>query len=121
MLYLGTRPYLVKESDVGPQSKWELGLPWMRGEISLAISSGLLTPLSEITVSTDEEEDFNKGIIIERSSEILTKGHMALLSTRVDNVKSRSEFSNYVLEPTKFKFEKVVRILAIVWKFIRSH
>ena len=37
---IGTRPYLVKESDVGPQSKWELGLPWMRGEISLAISSG---------------------------------------------------------------------------------
>ena len=58
---IGTRPYLVKESDVGPQSKWELGLPWMRGEISLAISSGLLTPLSEITVSTDEEEDFTKG------------------------------------------------------------
>ena len=43
-----------------------------------------------------------------------------MLHTRVENVQARSEFSNYIISPTKFKFEKVVRILSIVWRFIKS-
>ena len=94
----------------------------MNGEICDAIENGILTPASKLRVKEEEEEDFNQGVIIERSAEILTKGHQVSLSVnaRVENVKLRSNYSNYVIEPNKFKFEKVVRILATVWKFIRS-
>ena len=36
-----------------------------------------------------------------------------------DEVKQRYAFSKYVLDPNKFKFSKVVRILAFIMKFIR--
>ena len=98
------------------------GHMWMNGEISDAIERGILTPVSKLRVKEEEEEDFNQGVIFEKTAEILTRGHQVSLSvnSRIKNVKSRSEFSCYVVEPTKFKLEKVVRILATVWKFIRS-
>ena len=45
---LGTRPEAVQISDVGPNSRWEKGLPWMRGELDDAIESGIITPNSKL-------------------------------------------------------------------------
>ena len=117
---VGTRPSLVTEKDVGPDSIWEKGYEWMNGEINDAIENGILTPASMLRVKEEEEEDFNQGVIFEKFAEILTRGHQVnvLVNARIENVKSRSNFSGYVIEPTKFKFEKVVRILATVWRFI---
>ena len=119
---VGTRPNLVTEKDVGPDSIWEKGYKWMNGEINDAIESGILTPASMLRVKEEEEEEFNQGVIFEKTAEILTRGHQVSLSvnSRIENVKSRSSYSGYIIEPTKFKFEKVVRILATVWRFIRS-
>ena len=117
---VGTRPSLVTEEDVGPESVWEIGYPWMTGTIDDAVRNGILTPISKLRVKEEQEEDFNKGVIIEKSQEILTRGHQVLLNSRIENVKSRSEYSNYIIEPTKFKFEKSFNIVLIVLKFIRS-
>ena len=43
---LGTRPDVVQNSDVGPNSKWEKGLPWMRGEIDDAVANGVFNTCS---------------------------------------------------------------------------
>ena len=118
---VGTRPEAVKDTDVGPSSKWEKGLPWMRGEISDAVDKGILTPISRLRLNDEEQEDFKKGVVYGKTPEILTRGHpTVLINTRVENVKSRSEFSNYLLSPTKYKFEKVIRIYATVFRFIKS-
>ena len=63
----GTRPELVTNSDVGPGSKWENGLPWMRRSISEAIDSVISTPIKKLSVKTEEESSFNEGFIFERS------------------------------------------------------
>ena len=118
---LGTRPETVKDSDVGPNSRWEKGLPWMKESIDKAVETGILTPVSKLRLCEEEKEAFDKGMVFEKTKEILTRGHpTVLLSTRIENVKSRSEFSDYLLSPTKFKFEKVIRIYATVFRFIRS-
>ena len=118
---LGTRPEAVKDSDVGPNSKWEKGLPWMKGEVDDAVNNGILTPISKLRLNKEEEDSFNKGLVFEKTPEILTRGHISMLiSARVDNVKARSEFSDYLLSPTKFKFEKTIRIYATVWRFIKG-
>ena len=72
---VGTRPSLVTEEDVGPESVWEIGYPWMTGTIDDAVKNGILTPISKLRVKEEQEEDFNKGVIIEKSQEILTRGH----------------------------------------------
>ena len=118
---LGTRPETVKDSDVGPNSRWEKGLPWMKESIDKAVETGILTPVSKLRLCEEEKEAFDKGMVFEKTKEILTRGHpTVLLSTRVENVKSRSEFSDYLLSPTKFKFEKVIQIYATVFRFVRS-
>merc|ERR1712240_248212 len=67
-----------------------------------------------------EKEDFKKGMEFEKRHEILTRGHPVILHTGVANVQDRSEFSKNVISPTKFKLEKVIRILSIAWRFIKS-
>ena len=123
---VGTRPKLVQDSDIGPNSIWEKGMPWMKEEISTAVSKGILTPVSELRLAEADEDNFKKGLVFERTKEILTPGHVvqnhnfALISVRVQKVKERSDFSDYAIPPNRFKFEKIVRILSIVRKFLRS-
>ena len=118
----GTRPELVSDEDIGPGSVWENGLPWMKKPIEDAVASGILTPLEKIKVSSEEEKTYNEGFVFERSKEILTPGHPVVMtaSTRVQKVAARAEFSSYIISPTKFSFDKCVRIVGIVFKFIRS-
>ena len=118
---LGTRPEKVDDSDLGPNGKWEKGLPWMKEEIEHAVDKGILTPAANLRMTEEEEEDFRKGLIFEKSPEILTRGHCVMLNReRINKVKGRAELSRYPLSPTKFKFEKVVRTYAIIRKFLRS-
>ena len=115
----GTRPELVSDKDIGPGSKWENGLPWMKKPIEDAVKSGILTPIEKISVSKEEENTYNEGFIFERSKEILTPGHPVILSTnkRIEKVAERAKFSDYLFSPNKFSFDKTVRV---VFKFIRS-
>ena len=118
---VGTRPHAVKISDVGPNSIWERGLPWMKGEIDDAIEQGILTPSNKLRLTDEEKDSYKKGFVFEKSPEILTKGHAVILaSTRVEKVKDRQVFSNYLIPPNKFKFEKLVRVLSIVKKFLEK-
>jgi hypothetical protein len=43
-------------------------------------------------------------------------GHLTHVSSR--NYKVRNEFSKYIIDPLKFRFRKIVRILALVFLFI---
>ena len=118
---LPTRPSLVQEKDVGSMSTWEKGMPWMRHPIDDAVANGILTPVSKLRLSDKEEEDFNKGFIYEKTKDILTKGHVTVLTAaRVENVLLRAKFSNYLVPLNKFKLEKTVRVLAIVIRFLNK-
>ena len=116
----GTRPSAVKDDQVGPDSNWERGMEWMRGEIDDAISEGILTPVEKLRVSDEDEETYKDGFVFEKSQEILTRGHSVTLLGRVDQVKLRAESAKYLLSPSKYKFVKTVRIMGIVFRFLRS-
>ena len=111
---------MIKDEDIGPNSVWEKGLPWMNEEIQDAIDSGILTPAMNLKVSNTEEDDYKKGFVFEHTPDILTKGHLVMHSARVEKVQSRGNFSNYIIFPTTYKIEKVIRILSLVRKFVRS-
>ena len=50
---LGTRPSTVQDSDVGPNSRWEVGLPWMRKDIDDAVALGILNPAANLRLSPE--------------------------------------------------------------------
>ena len=120
---IGSRPAKVKDSDMGPGSYWENGLPWMSQSVDSAINSDILKPSAELRlIDKDEEEEFDKGFVIEREIEVLVKGHTAmqyrvLHSGRVDRMAERALFSDYLFPPV-FSFSKVVSITALVIKFV---
>ena len=121
----GTRPSKVKLSDVGQDSRWENGDPWMKMEIAKAVTKGFIRPASELRVSKDIEEDFNEGLMFSDRDEVLTRGHPAktvhiVSETRVKKLQERAEFSKYLLLPTKYSFPATVRIYGYVFCFVRN-
>ena len=122
-----TRPDRLSLADIGPGSEWENGRPWMTREVSELVSEGILTPINEMTLQKDDQEDFNEGFIYERGiPECLTRGNLALAVTdisepeRCPRVTERAKVANYMIFPTKYSFPKVVRILALCLKFVRA-
>ena len=118
-----TRPDKLDLSSIGPGSVWETGLPWMTMELSEIVSSGILTPVKDLVLKKEDEKEFEEGFVLEKSPDVLTQGHYSsYLSSstaekRVKLVTERASFSNYLLLPTKFSYDKTVRILSLVAKF----
>ena len=47
------------------------------------VREGVLTIVSELRLSKDKEEDFDKGFVHELSPEILTRGHTVLAAAEI--------------------------------------
>ena len=116
---IGTRPEKVKEDDVGPNSLWEKGLDWMHNEFEEALRNDIIKPAKMLRLKEEEEEEFEKGLVFEKSPEILVRGHFAFSAVRIQKMLSRADFSKYLFSPTKFSFKKVVRITAQMMKYLR--
>ena len=120
---LGTRKGMTI-NDVGPNSKWINGFPWMRGHSK----DFPLKTASEIVLDNEARTHASKECTIEN--------HMAMInalmcednlvvnhfSSRVvpEGVGDRYKFSQYLIDPNKFRFRKVVRILALVLLFVEN-
>ena len=125
---VGTRADKVCIEDVGPNSRYENGDPWMRLELDQAVQQGFLKPALDLKPSQVESKDeFKKGFIFEKEPEVLTRGHLAdenpeqLESKRVEKIAERAAFSNYdMLLPTRRSFPAMVRITSYVLIFINK-
>ena len=73
-----------------------------------------------LRMSEEEEHEYERGLVFERCPKILIRGHCAYLSDRVQNLASRANFSDYIFMPTKFNFRKVVRVTALLFKYLRN-
>ena len=114
---LGTRRG-AKISDVDEHSRWINGMDWMREDIN----DMPIVAVKYIILSRDMTE-FNK----ETPNEDFTSKNLSFISSIYSKkqhispqVEERYEFSKYIIDPNKFRFEKVVRILAYVFKFTKS-
>ena len=107
---LGTRKG-AKLSDVGPESAWSRGLPWM----SCDESEFPLETIEELTLSNNEKSLANK-------EKVIPDMNFDCLTTRIvpSEVGERYKFSNYLIDPCRFRFKNVLRILAFVFKFIEN-
>ena len=116
----GTRPDKISLTDIGPESRWENGDNWMNQDIELAVENGILVPATELRVSSEEEEDFSKGLIFGEDEEVLTHGHVSKQTSelRKNKITEVAAFSNYLIIPTQLKFPRLVRVYSYVIAFI---
>ena len=126
---LGTRRG-VNLSDVDANSAWINGYPWMReDESTFPIKS-----VKDLILSNADSESFKKEVFAPYDTvEDLTNSDWPLVKVlhttsypsicsrfNADETSARYEFSQYLLDPNWRSFTSVVRVIAIVMKFIRN-
>jgi hypothetical protein len=71
---VGTRAEKVCIEDVGPDSRYENGDPWMKMELEEAIEKGFIRPAADLKpVPTEREDEYKKGFLFEKEPEVLMK------------------------------------------------
>ena len=114
---IGTRKG-AKVCDVVEGSAWINGLPWMSGpEAEFPMFSLEQLKFCQKDVVECEKEKFVLGLCNMPVSE-------SFYSHKVINdkeIRARYQWSRYLIDPNRFRFRKVVRILALVFTFIKRY
>ena len=110
---LGTRKG-AQISDVGPDSCWINGLPWMKG----LEHEFPLQKVEDLILSVKEKSDANKEKVVQ---DLPDESFLCLTCKYVPNeLGDRYAFSKYLIDPNKFRFTTVIRILALVFVFLKK-
>ena len=131
---LGTRKG-VKVVDIGPESEWICGKAWMRG----SESDFPLRTAKELILDAVQLNEFRKECIVfdstgenditgivatslrDKSYDVyMSAGAGYQMRASKNDYKKRYDFSKYLIDPLKFRFRKIVRILGLVFLFIKN-
>ena len=106
---IGTRKGITL-SDISVESIWQKGFEWM-GKHKSAFPIKSYEEIKSICLEASS-----------KSNELIenTPSTVTYLSNFQDKILPYYEFSNYLIDPNKFRFTKVVRILALVKLFIKN-
>ena len=122
---IGTRRGATIE-DVLDDSPWIRGQEWAHYDRD----TFPIKRYQDMTLSTEQKKAHDEEIVkldgadpewvSKQISHMYCKSYLVSTEKGFDQVRLRYEFSNYVIDPNRFRFRKVVRILAIVFIFVRS-
>lgn len=106
---LGTRRGATL-NDVNQDSDWIQGMKWMK----LESSDFPIKSVGELNLNNQEFDEVAK----ETQSDADFRSYNSIVKFKVpDEVSKRYEFSSYLIDPNRYRYKKVVRILAFVSKF----
>ena len=106
---IGTRKG-AKISDVGPDSPWARGFRWMSDDES----EFPLKTVDDIILSNKDSSLADREKTLPSSFDCLTTKCVP------SEVGERYKFSRYLIDPCRFRFPVVVRILTFVFKFLEN-
>ena len=82
----------------------------MHKELSHLVEEGILTPIRDLTLQTDEKEDYNKCFVFKHNTLDMTNQGFTTTkdqdNTPTSKTAQRAQFSKYVMFPTKFKIPR---------------
>jgi len=104
-------------ADVSEGSEWQNGFEWMKSKATDFPIKTYHEIKNECKVASDNSNELIEEATIGGKS---THSNSTYLTTYETNAMQRYEFANYLIDPNKFRFRKVVRIIAIVIIFIRK-
>ena len=127
---LGTRKGATI-SDVSPESKWINGFDWMtRDREQLPVSSvddlrfqqTDLDAVKKESLRPDVVDSFFVRFFVEPQSAesvyVVESSRKCKVDTKV--VTERYKFADYIIDPNRFRLRKVVRVFALVLRFVRN-
>ena len=102
--------------DISTDSVWQQGYEWMK----LPTESFPVKTYHDIKQKCKEASDNSNELLIQTSKGNHANNSLSLISSQKVNTKEDHETSNYLINPTRFRFNKVVRIIAILIMFIKK-
>ena len=108
---LGTRTG-VKVEDVGPDSQFYRGPDYLNLGLEEMVRKKIVTPAKEIVINRSSI-DYLDGLKLPTTHTVAITN-----SIKVDSLKKRLEFSDYLINPMTYGWRKGVKIMAIVLRFI---
>lgn len=109
---IGTRKG-VSIDEISQDSKWINGYQWMSEDQS----NFPIIRISDLTFSQSELSKINEEILPHQMTFFSTKNQSQPFLP--NEVKQYYEYSNYLIDPNRYRFSKVLRIMSFVLKFIR--
>ena len=107
----------AKVVDVGPESPWSRGFPWMKGEEA----NFHLKTVDEIVFCHKEKSEAGKENVVDEINPPFSDKNFSHVTQFVPNeVGERFRFSNNVINPNKFRFRTIIRILGLAFLFIQN-
>ena len=121
---LGTKKG-AKLSDVSVDSVWVNGPNWAKGDRNkFPIQSYNNLKLSKDEIKSHDDELLKSVIdndwINKELSVAYSESYAVLKRGTLDQIGERYQFSGFVIDPNKFRFKKIVRIVALVILFIEN-
>ncbi|XP_066922618.1 uncharacterized protein [Clytia hemisphaerica] len=111
---VGTRRCTTLE-DVDQSSQWINGMPWMKQDASQFPAS----TAKQITLKQAELEQAHREVK-NPSTHTCNAYHSQMINDEfLKQAQQRYQFSNYLVDPNRHSFSKVVRIIAIVQRYIK--
>jgi len=110
----GTRKGTLLE-DVNQDSNWMNGFEWMTKDIiQMPIKA-----VNQLNLSHEDIAELKKETTCTYHGSINNNVHV-IQSSLPEGIEERYQLSNYLVDPNKYRFEKVARIMAIVIKFVAA-
>lgn len=111
---IGTRKG-ARIQDISENGVWVVGHPWMK----LEKEEFPVKSIKDLRLSSKEKDQHDEESLQIESPE--NTNHNIYSTQNVPSeVEERYRFNNYVIDPNKFRLQKVIRILAIVILFIKN-
>ena len=119
---VGTRPEEITAESVRPGSVWLKGKPWMKMSLDEAKETGAIKHVDDIKLSHEKKKVFKEGIIFDtfEENDLSVFAVAGVLKVDLEKVKQRMLEVNYIFPPLKRKFESLVRITALVLRYINK-
>ena len=117
--------------DVSPTSEWINGKPWMVRPMD-ELHGETLKDIEQVKLKTEQMNEVKKECVKPDSDLCRSDFHLIVRGCKEDTVlvtqdtsvmsvvRERLQFSKYLIDPNRFRFLKVIRILALVIKFARK-
>ena len=112
----------MEVADVGPDSDWRNSLRWMQSEESdFPVKTAAEIVLGSEGRSEAKKETIVIDVIDGQDCDSSFYGYMYMAGQIVPTeVGSRYKYSNYLIDPNRFRFRRVVRVLGLVFLFIKK-
>ena len=115
---IGTRTGITIQ-DICPTSKFYLGPEFLTLGLEGMVKNNILRPIHDLVLKTEVKEGYQDNLM--RRFEDPTDHFIGIADLRMrSRLMERYEYTQYLIDPLKYKWSKLVKIMMLIFTFLRK-